>query len=78
MELNLRTWRELYSAAILETDPNQLGARVEEATAALFERDEELDHSAEAEAEREEMAAASEALLVLKNDYQSWQDRANN
>jgi hypothetical protein len=70
----MRTWRELYSAAVLETDPDQLGHRIEEATNAIFRRDEELDHSAEVDAEREEMARASEALLVLKADYQTWKD----
>lgn len=70
----MRTWRELYSAAVLETSPDQLGQRVEEVTNAMFRRDEQLDHSAEAEAEREEMARASEALLVLKTDYQTWKD----
>jgi hypothetical protein len=70
----MRTWQELYSAAVLETNPDQLGQRVEEATNAMFLRDEELNHGAEAEAEREEMARASEALLVLKTDYQTWKE----
>jgi hypothetical protein len=70
----MRTWRELYSAAVLETDPGRLSQRIEEATNAMFLRDEELEHSAEAEAEREEMARASEALLVLKTDYQTWKE----
>jgi hypothetical protein len=70
----MRTWRELYSAAVLETDPGQLSQRIEEATNAMFLRDEELEHTAEAEAEREEMARASEALLVLKTDYQTWKE----
>jgi len=70
----MRTWRELYSAAVLETNPDQLGQRIEEATNAMFLRDEELNHGAESEAEREEMACASEALLVLKTDYQTWKE----
>jgi hypothetical protein len=74
----MRTWRELYSAPVLETNPDQLGQRVEEATNAMFLRDEELDHTAEADAEREEMAGASEALLVLKTDYQTWKEHQAN
>jgi hypothetical protein len=70
----MRTWRELYSAAVLETNPDQLGQRVAEATNAMFLRDEELEHGAEAEAEREEIARASEALLVLKTEYRTWKE----
>ena len=74
----MRTWQELYSAAVLETNPDQLGQRVEEATNAMFRRDEELDHSPDADQEREEMAHASEALLVLKTDYQTWKEHQAN
>jgi hypothetical protein len=62
------------SAAVLETNPDQLTQRIEEATNAMFRRGQELEQSAEANAEREEMARAAEALLVLKNDQQAWRE----
>jgi hypothetical protein len=74
----MQTWRDLYSAAVLETDPDQLRLRIKDATNAMFRRDEELDHSPDAHQEREEMAHASEALLVLETDYQTWNEHQAN
>jgi hypothetical protein len=70
----MRTWREVYSAAVLETDPNRLDQLIEETTNAMLQREKELVSNPDADAERQEMARASEALLVLKNDQQSWRE----
>src|ERR1700733_1654887 len=68
----MRTWREVYSAAVLETDPNRLDQLIEETTNAMLQREKGLESNPDAE--RQEMARASEALLVLKNDQQSWRE----
>jgi CheY-like chemotaxis protein len=70
----MQTWRELYSAAVLETDANRLDQRIEETTNAMTRRAQELEGISESDAERQEMARASEALLVLKSDQQAWSD----
>jgi hypothetical protein len=71
---DMQTWRELYSAAVLETDANRLVQRIDEATSAMCRRDLELGHTTDGDAERQEMAHASEALIVLKSDQQVWRE----
>jgi hypothetical protein len=70
----MQTWRDLYSATVLETDPERLQQLIEATTAAMLRRDGELEQSVEGNAEREEMARASEALIVLKSDQRAWRD----
>jgi hypothetical protein len=64
----LRNWRELYHAALLETDASKLPLRIKEARRALVARSRELfptspDHDGETEA----IENAMYALQALEN-----------
>jgi len=60
------SWRELYRAALLEVEHEELRRRIEEAEKAIYQRSEELkrsgSHSGE---EHREMADAIRALRFL-------------
>jgi hypothetical protein len=61
-------WRELYQAAIFETDKNKLSERIARAEWALVLRARELLHKGgEHLQERQAIHAAMDALRVLRN-----------
>lgn len=63
-----RNWRELYNAALLETDKSKLPSRIEEARRALaFQSREQFATSPDYEGETEAMEIALYALQALEN-----------
>ena len=64
----LRNWRELYNAALFETDLSQMPARIEEARKALVVRSRELSKtSPNYDAETETIETALYTLQALEN-----------
>ena len=61
-------WRKLYTAAVLETDPSRLILAIAEAENAMENR---LNESV-LPAERQEIANAATALVVLKSERELW------
>jgi hypothetical protein len=57
-------WRELYQAAVLETNPTNIQRRITETQVALFLRLLELGTNPEVSNERTEIEVASKALLA--------------
>ena len=62
-------WRELYSAAILETDNAQLRLKVDAAQAAIDARLQELNGHV-SDPERSELVDASHGLNILRSERQ--------
>jgi len=64
----LMSWRELYKAALFETETSKLQLRIEEAHRALALRSRELfAASSSSDGETEEIENAHYALLALEN-----------
>jgi hypothetical protein len=60
------SWRELYRAALLEVEREQLRRRIDQAEKAIYQRSDELNGSAsQSGEERREMADAIRALRLL-------------
>jgi hypothetical protein len=77
LSTNLRfpDWQIAYQAALLEVDPQKLPERVKAAEAAIFLRQQALDHSSDGHAEREAIEDAIHALLFIKHEklgYPDW------
>jgi hypothetical protein len=68
----LRNWRELYKAALFETDTNKIPSRIEEARRALVFRSRELfKTSPNDDGETEAIEDALYALQALENCLRS-------
>ena len=68
----LRNWRELYKAAIFETDTSKLAGRIEEARKAIVARSRELfASSSDYDGETEATEDALYALRALENCLRS-------
>jgi len=61
-----RTWRELYKAAIFETDPSKISLRILQAERALVLRERELFLSSQNEVELNAVNAALQKLDTLR------------
>lgn len=61
-------WRELYQAALFESDAHHLPARIEEAEQAILDRAEELLTSGES-SENEALSKALNAMRDLRRMY---------
>ena len=70
---DLRSWRELYKAALFETDPSKIPSRIEEARKALAFRSRELfeTSSPDYDGEDEAIETALYALQALENCLKS-------
>jgi hypothetical protein len=68
-------WRELYKAAVLETNPTQLERLIKETEDAIFFRVRELAGSSDSKKERRKMAEASAALWTLRTKKLGWTNR---
>jgi hypothetical protein len=66
-------WKELYQAALFETDTHQLLARIKEAERAILDRAQEL-LVAEESSEGRELSAALNAIRDLRRMYQVGDD----
>jgi len=62
-----KNWRELYTAALFETDRVKLAARIEEAEIALLARGRELFVARENSDEAEDLDHALYAIRALRN-----------
>jgi hypothetical protein len=62
-------WRQLYTAAVLETDPTRLMMVITETEEAMEIRLRELSRE---DKERQEIANAATALALLKVERESW------
>lgn len=58
----MSNWRILYTAALTESDPNKLAARIEAARRAIHERLKEIDQN---DREQEQLDRALHALFTL-------------
>jgi len=58
------SWREVYRAALLEVDPEQLRQRIDDAEKAIYERSEELRQAGDQS--NEEQGAMADALRALR------------
>ncbi len=58
------SWQELYRAALLEVDPEQLRQRIDDAEKAIHERSEELRQAGDQV--NEEQGAMADALRALR------------
>jgi hypothetical protein len=68
----LRNWRELYNAALFETDISKMPSRIEEARRALVFRSQELfETSPNYEGETEAIGTGLYALQALENCLRS-------
>jgi hypothetical protein len=68
----LRNWRELYRAALFETDTSKIPSRIEEARSALVFRSRELfETSPNYDGETEAIENALYALQALENSLRS-------
>ena len=65
-EVNLKAWRQLYEAAVLEPDPTKIQDRIEEAEKAIAKRAIAVMREGGDGAEREALANAMQALSDLK------------
>jgi hypothetical protein len=59
-------WQNEYAAALLETDPQNLSARVEAAETAIYKRLQELSQDSDNRTERQVIEDALQSLKVLK------------
>jgi hypothetical protein len=67
-----RNWRELYNAALFETDTSKIASRIEEARRALVFRSRELfEASPNYDGETEAIETALYALQALENCLKS-------
>jgi ATP/maltotriose-dependent transcriptional regulator MalT len=65
MTMNL-PWREIYRAALLEVQPEEMRQRIDAAEKAIFQRSEELKQTGSASGEEQQaMADALRALRLL-------------
>jgi hypothetical protein len=71
-QIPIPRWRQLYEAALLETDPQKLTELVRQVEEALMQRGAEIVHSANHSDEQNAMVQASENLLVIKTEKLSW------
>jgi hypothetical protein len=72
---NNNDWREMFQAAVLETNREKLQQRVEAAEAAIFSRLQELNSEHGRQAERHELDDAIRMLRVIKEEklhYPHW------
>jgi hypothetical protein len=67
-------WRELYKAAVLETNPTEMERRIREAETSILLRISDLTGSSNCDGERKEIADASAALIVLKREKLAWSE----
>ncbi len=66
------SWQELYKAALVEVQPEELGRRVEAAQKAIHERLKELSHEGARSSEAQELEDALRFLRVLaRNECRS-------
>jgi hypothetical protein len=72
LNFSASSWKESYAAALKESDPAKLHAAVLAAEEALFLRGQEINGSANHEAERKEIAAAAADLLAVKIHKLGW------
>jgi predicted PhzF superfamily epimerase YddE/YHI9 len=64
----MATWRQLYTAAMLETNVGLLDILIEDTARAIEMRLDELKKSQDGDGERKEIADATSAMLALKAD----------
>lgn len=76
-ETSAARWKERYSAAVKESDPAKVHEAVMAAEEALFVRGQEISCSANHQAERAEMEAASADLLAIKIHKLGWPKISN-
>jgi hypothetical protein len=63
-------WRQLYTAAMLETDVGILDILIEDASRAIEARLYELKKSQKDKSERQEVVDAANALFALQADWE--------
>lgn len=64
-------WQDFYLEAFLETNPENLVARVAAAEKAIFSRTKELGKSSDTEAEWQAISDAMSGLTILKKEIKS-------
>jgi hypothetical protein len=64
----MATWRQLYTATMIETNVDHLGILIEDTSRAIDVRLDELKKSHNGPGERKEIADAENALVALKAD----------
>jgi hypothetical protein len=64
----MANWRQLYTAAMIETDVDNLGVLIEETSRAIEVRLDELKKGQNGYGERKEIADVANALVALKAD----------
>src|SRR5712692_6319922 len=74
-EVNLKAWRQLYEAAVLELDPTKIQQRIAEAEKAIAKRALAVMREGGNGAEREALANAMQALSDLKRDLTESRNR---
>jgi len=74
-EVNLKAWRHLYEAAVLELDPTKIQQRIAEAEKAIAKRALAVMREGGNGAEREALANAMQALSDLKRDLTESRNR---
>jgi hypothetical protein len=72
LNFSASAWKERYAAALKESDPAKLHKAVLAAEEALFLRGQEINGSADHEAERTEIEAAAADLLAVKIHKLRW------
>ena len=68
------SWRDVFTAAMAEKDPQKLNDKVAAAEAAIFERLQHLTQNSHSGEERLALREASEALLALKTEVLKFPD----
>ena len=73
---NLRfpEWQLAYQAALLEVDPQKLPERVKAAEAAIFLRQQALDHDSDGHVERQAIEDAMRALRFIQTEKLNYPD----
>ena len=74
-EVNLKAWRKLYEAAVLELDPTKIQQRIAEAEKAIAKRALAVMREGGDGAEREALANAMQTLDDLKRRLSESPDR---
>jgi hypothetical protein len=72
LNFSASAWKQRYAAALKESDPAKLHKAVLAAEEALFLRGQEINGSADHEAERKEIEAAAADLLAVKIHKLGW------
>jgi hypothetical protein len=67
------SWKELYKACCLETDPTQLERLIHDTEGAIFLRAQDLEKDPNRNIELQEIEHASVGLLGLKIERLGWQ-----